>query len=467
MPSAAKHDYSPLPGDDEGPAPHSFFPEEVLGWRPTHLLFLWTLPILDGQRLPLPAALKSDLLLSRLLVCEASLRGLPLWRALLSLISPEFWTAGAYLLLNNGLVLLSAMLVKFIVQAVGARDQPRTLLLSFAILLASLAQAVSLQQFIHGSYSDSYHPFSYDGRIGVFMCGSKVVSALTARVFHSCLRLRLQKLSRPLSIGEINNVQGKDVNSLRDFVVFSHNLWALPMLIVGTVVLLISLLGWVPGLAGAVLFPLLLPVESYLTDKAKEYRAKAARKSDVRMDLVQEMIDGISTVKLTNLIPAMRSRVTSIRSDELDALWVGSCFEVVNFVISQSSSIVVTVITFTAYVWVNGRSLSAEQAFTSLALISLLGRPVKVLPKCVTMLSEAMVSMGRIQRLLDEAEVSGLSASGSSHLPRSEMVGPHHLCLKNLVAVRPPSVPVVRNTSLEITKPGLYIVTGANASGKT
>ena len=299
------------------------------------------------------------------------------------------------------------------------------------------------------------------------MCGSKVVSALTARVFHSCLRLRLQKLSRPLSIGEINNIQGKDVNSLRDFVVFSHNLWALPMLIVGTVVLMTSLLGWVPGLAGAVLFPLLLPVESFLTRKTKQYRATASRKSDVRMDLIQEMIDGISTVKLTNLIPAMRSRVTRIRGEELDALWVGSCFEVVNFVITQSSTILVTVATFTAYVWMNGRSLSAEQAFTSLALISLLGRPVKVLPKCVNMLSEAMVSLGRVKRLLDEADASDASTMGYSYPASFPMDRAHHLTLKNLSAIRPPSAVVIRNTSLEIIRPGLYIVAGANASGKT
>ena len=149
MPSVGRHEYSPL-GDDDSPAPHLCFPDEALSWHPVHLLFLWTTPILSGRQLPLPASLKSELLLRRLLACEASHRGLPLWRALLALISPEFWVAGAYLLLNNGLVLLSAMLVKFIVQAVGSRDQSRTLLLSFAILFSSLAQAVSLQQFIHG-----------------------------------------------------------------------------------------------------------------------------------------------------------------------------------------------------------------------------------------------------------------------------------------------------------------------------
>ena len=151
MPGAAKHDYSPLPEED-APDPHDDdFPDHSLDLSPRHLLFLWTHPILAGKQLPLPASLKSELLLERLRACEASHRGQPLWRALLSLIATEFWVAGTYLLLNNGLVLLSAMLVKFIVRAVGARDQWRTLLLSLAILCTSLAQAISLQQFIHGT----------------------------------------------------------------------------------------------------------------------------------------------------------------------------------------------------------------------------------------------------------------------------------------------------------------------------
>ena len=299
------------------------------------------------------------------------------------------------------------------------------------------------------------------------MCGSKVVSALSARVFHSCLRLRLHKLSRSLSIGEIHNIQGKDVNSLREFVVFAHNLWALPMLILGAMSLLVVVLGWLPGLAGAVFFPLLLPVESYLTKKTKQYRAEASRKSDVRMDLVQEMIDGISTVKLTNLVPVMRSRVGSIRAEELNSLWIGSCFEVANFVITQSTTILVTIVMFSTYVFVSGRSLSAEQAFTALSLVNLLGRPVKVLPKCVTMLSEVIVSMRRIQRLVDEAEQSSLSSFSAPLSLAPQVNRSIRLKLQDVVAVRPPSIPVIQNTSLEINQPGLYIVSGQNASGKT
>ena len=149
MYSSLGHAYSPLPEDEDS----LLLPDRALSCLPSHLLFLWVRRILSGQRLRLPDSLRSEQLLSSLLACEASVQGLPLWRALHALVRTDFWLAGAYLLLNNVLVLFSSMLIKFIVRAVGERDQTKILLLSFAILITSLAQAVSLQQFIHGKSS--------------------------------------------------------------------------------------------------------------------------------------------------------------------------------------------------------------------------------------------------------------------------------------------------------------------------
>jgi hypothetical protein len=42
---------------------------------------------------------------------------------------------------------------------------------------------------------------------------------------------------------QVFNIQSKDAASLREFVVFAHNLWACPLLVLGAVAMLIHVLG--------------------------------------------------------------------------------------------------------------------------------------------------------------------------------------------------------------------------------
>jgi hypothetical protein len=48
--------------------------------------------------------------------------------------------------------------------------------------------------------------------------------------------------------------------------------------------------------------------------------------------------------------------------------------------------------------------LTADRAFSALAVINLLGRPMQVIPKCITMLTDAMVSINRIEGIIFEGE---------------------------------------------------------------
>ena len=147
-----------------------------------------------------------------------------------------------------------------------------TLMLAFLMAFNSIVQSLMLQQFIQGS----------------FMCGSRVVSATTSAAYHAVLSLRLHKLDPPRSLGEINNIQSKDSASLREFVVFFHNLWSCPLMILACVFLLIYLLGWA-GLVCFLLICLLLPLQSYISKKAKAIRKNVLTKSDKRMILINEM----------------------------------------------------------------------------------------------------------------------------------------------------------------------------------
>ena len=288
-----------------------------------------------------------------------------LWRVMHSLIFKEFWVGGACRLVSDALVVMGSVWIKQLVGAVQRRDTTMALFYAVMMFVNSTVQTFALQQFIHGS----------------FMSGSRVVTAATTVVFHATLCLRTHKMDPPKSVGEINNIQSKDANSLRDFVVFFHNLWACPLQIVMSVALLIYMLGFA-GVVSVLLLALLVPVE-----RAIGHRARAARKavlsfSDERMKVINEMIDGIWTVKLTNLCPYVYEKISALRSDELAAAWHSGLIDIVNLVVTRSATLVITLLTFVTYVLLSGsESLSSDRAFASLAIIAILGRPMQVLPK--------------------------------------------------------------------------------------
>ena len=131
----------------------------------------------------------------------------------------------------------------------------------------------------------------------------------------------------PKSIGQINNIQSKDASSLRDFVVFFHNLWACPLTIVACVFLLFYMLG-VAGLVSFFLLIALIPLQSAIAKLARNARKSVLKHSDARMDVLNGIIDGIFTVKLTKLVPLMYETVSALREKELGVAWTGMLIEI-------------------------------------------------------------------------------------------------------------------------------------------
>lgn len=285
-----------------------------------------------------------------------------LGRAFHRLIFAEFWFAGLMRLGNDLAVLVAPFLIKSIVAAASAGDFGLAILYALLITVNSIVQALLLQQFIHGC----------------FVSGNTIVSASTSVCFHAMLALRPHRLDPPRTLGEINNVQAKDAASLREFVVFAHNLWSCPLLILICVVMLFSFLGWA-GFVACIVLPVLLPLESWIASKAKAARKAVAVHSDARMAVINELIDGIRTVKLTNLCPLVYQKITDLREKELSVAWQGMLIEMVNTVLTRSSSLIVVLVTFAMHAAISGEPLTADRAFAALAAISIIGRPMQVL----------------------------------------------------------------------------------------
>ena len=212
------------------------------------------------------------------------------------------------------------------------------------------------------------------------MSGSRTVCAATAAVFHATQELRVHKIDQKKTLGEIGNVLSKDTGNLRDAIVFFHNLWACPLQIFVCVCFLFYMLGFA-GIVTCVLLAALIPVEKAVGLRARQARRKVSVHSDRRMALVNELIDGMWTVKLTNLSSFMQEKISALREAELYAAWQGMLISTLNAVITRSATILITLFTFLFYTMSENDTLTSDRAFASLAIINILGRPMQVIPE--------------------------------------------------------------------------------------
>ena len=388
-----------------------------------------------------------------------------LWWTLHSLIFYNFWYSGLCRLLNDLLLIFGVYIIKAIISAATESQRNFVTLFVLASLLtaSNILQAIFLQQFIHSS----------------FVCGSITVSASSSCVLHSVLAIRMHKLNKDstISLGEINNIYSKDAASLREFVVFFHNLWACPLLIVMCVLTLFFLVGYA-GIVALILLIMLLPVESLITKKAKVAKKNAKVCADKRMSLINELIDGFKTAKLTNLCPLIYNLVSNIRKEEMTFAWQSSTIENINMVISRSSALLITLITLLVFIIIvsysSSSKISADRIFAALAVINMLGRPLQVLPKCVSLYTDAVVSCERMQSLINEAEQYGDIFTINSNYDNENQLSPLQnkedlrcgINLRNVNVKRGDRL-VLTDIDFEIKNPGLYVIIGDNASGKT
>ena len=470
-------------------------------WTISKLFFLWTRPLIergDAKTLyDLPTNYSSRSIYTEFQKHWATSPsgfavpgGMRLFTALHSLIMVEFWVAGFYRFVSDLTVIASSLLIKQIVRASDESDIHGIVTYAFLIMINGLLGAIALQHFIHGC----------------FLTGSKVASAGSSICFHATLRLRMHRLNPVRGIGEINNIQAKDTAEVREFVIFAHNLWSSPMVLAMCVGLLLYQLG-AAGLVSCILLPLLLPVEARMSKWSRLVRKEALRKADARVNSVYELIDGIKTVKFTNW-GYLEGTINAHRRAELCSLWTSCMIEMLNTVLTSSSILVVTLVTFAVYSIAHGTSIRADTAFSSLVIIGIIGRPMKLIPKCISLLADARVSCVRIEELISQGEAFGSSlqedgdagedgeddadfeddavtgvAGGLQVCPlgrrdgQEEIASFSALTLTDAIATRTPATTeVLSRISLAFPPPRLYgpgqgtnlvVITGDIASGKT
>jgi len=139
-------------------------------------------------------------------------------------------------------------------------------------------------------------------------CGIRVRGALITAVYYKALRLE----AIDAHVSEVLALCSSDCDRIYEGISHFHNLWASPLESLAIIFLLWTLTG-VSGLAGLGVLLIVVPLQFLLGHIAARIRAKNITATDVRVQIIHEILLAIKLVKLyawnVNLVILLRKLV--------------------------------------------------------------------------------------------------------------------------------------------------------------
>ena len=203
-----------------------------------------------------------------------------------------------------------------------------------------------------------------------------------------------------LTTGEMTNYVAVDTQKLYEVAQEAHLLWALPL----SILLVTGCLIWIMGpvtLVGIAILILFVPIVQGITSKMLSIRQERVKMTDLRIGIVNSMLQGIKVTKVNNYEGKYEARVREAREKELAflcrelAVWASTMFCMV------VSPVLATAATLSAYVLVDENNLlTAAQSFSVLLLFAALRFPINYFGRLTSRLAQAISAIERLTKFL-------------------------------------------------------------------
>ncbi|XP_074096275.1 sulfonylurea receptor [Cotesia typhae] len=253
--------------------------------------------------------------------------------------------------------------------------------------------------------------------------GIRLRTALQALIYHKSLRLyswgfleeeivktgdndKDNNLRSGADIGTLTNLMAEDAYNVMSFFWIGHYVWAIPLKI-GVIIFLLYIKLGISAIVGAVCCILIVtPMQLLLGKKMSRNLKSIAEKSDARLKLLNEVLQGIRLVKLRAWEVVFEKKISTSRDEELTLLDKDSIYWGFITFLTHASSVLMTLFTFGVYFWLEETHLDAGNVFASLALFSQLTVPLFIFPVIVPIILNAIISTKRLEDFLSLPEVA-------------------------------------------------------------
>ncbi|XP_063975408.1 ATP-binding cassette sub-family C member 10 isoform X2 [Diachasmimorpha longicaudata] len=302
----------------------------------------------------------------------------------------QFYAVGILKFIADCSGFVGPILLNKLVGFIEDKDKP----LSYGYLYASLMFIATLI----GAFAIAHFNF------WMSVVGLKIRSTVVTLVYRKTLHSSNVKLNQEFTFGEIVNFMSTDSDRIVNSCPSFHTFWSIPLQLVVTLYLLYNQIGlsFLAGLAFAVI---LIPINKFIANKIGILSTKMMGFKDKRVRLMGEILRGMTTIKLHVWEEYFYREIITLREEEIKYLRGRKYLDALCVYFWATTPVLISILTFGTYV-LAGNSLDAKTVFTSMALLNMLIGPLNAFPWVLNGLTEAWVSVKRIQRLLDLTDLN-------------------------------------------------------------
>ena len=121
------------------------------------------------------------------------------------------------------------------------------------------------------------------------------------------------------TIGQMVNLLSNDVNRFDTSTFFIHYLWIGPLQFVIMMYLIWHRIGNATFVGGALIL-LFVPFQSWMGKKFSQLRNETAKKTDIRIRVMNEIIQGIKVIKMYAWEDSFAKLIQQARKDEINVI---------------------------------------------------------------------------------------------------------------------------------------------------